>query len=100
MGHVDEKGIGIDDETHFTINFNNCRIFRFAGLNYLQYADVVSGVEGFTMVVRLIDRPDAQFIVKFMDFENKNLNFPILVTPDTIEGVEYFLSVRSVWIST
>ena len=41
------------DETHFVINMNNERTLRFRGDQAVKYADVVSGGEAMTMVVRI-----------------------------------------------
>ena len=57
------------DETHFVINMDNGRTLGFKGDTDVKYADVTSGGEAMTMVVRLnvrgIENP-------FMIFKNKD----------------------------
>eukprot|EP00171_Calliarthron_tuberculosum_P003520 IDg3520t1 len=52
-GQIDENDLGNADETHFLFNVDNGRTLGFAGQSEVKYADVVSGGEGMTMLVRL-----------------------------------------------
>ncbi len=49
-----------NDETHFVINMDNGRALGFAGDDNVKYADVVSGGEGITMILRLTGGKRAQ----------------------------------------
>lgn len=59
-GCVDENDVGNADETHLIINVENGRTLGFAGMSDMKYADVVSGGEGVTMLLRLSDGRDAR----------------------------------------
>lgn len=88
-GKVDESNLENADETHFIINVDNGKTLGFSGCDDVKYADVVSGGEGFTMVVRLSGGKQARVEPPFLVFVNKNRNYPIRGTPDCIEGVAY-----------
>ena len=68
-GKYDESTMENFDETHFVINMDNGRTLGFKGDTDVKYADVTSGGEAMTMVVRLnvrgIENP-------FMIFKNKD----------------------------
>ena len=74
------------DETHFVIDMDNGKTLGFRGDEHVKYADVTSGGESMTMVVRLnvhnIERP-------FMIFKNRDRNYPMYGVPDEIPGVTY-----------
>ena len=44
------------DETHFVINLDNGRTLGFRGDTTVKYAEVVSGGESMTMVIRISGR--------------------------------------------
>ncbi|KAL2642890.1 hypothetical protein R1flu_010477 [Riccia fluitans] len=52
-GQLDEDMVENVDETHFIINMDNGRTLGFQGDQEVQYADVVSGVQGMIMIVRM-----------------------------------------------
>ncbi|RLN44471.1 hypothetical protein BBJ28_00018722, partial [Nothophytophthora sp. Chile5] len=52
-GTLDENTMENIDETHFVIDFDNGKTLGFSGEKKIKYADVVSGGEGMTMVVRI-----------------------------------------------
>ena len=60
------------DETHFMINMDNGKTLWFSGDQKIGYADVTSGGEGMTMVVRLSGGPCARIEEPFMIFKNKD----------------------------
>lgn len=51
-GVVVDNDVENADETHFFINVDNGRTLGFRGSSDVKYTDVVSGREGFTMMVR------------------------------------------------
>lgn len=50
---LDEDDVGNADETNFLINMDNHRTFGPVGDQHIKYADVMSGTEGMTMMIRL-----------------------------------------------
>ena len=73
-GKMDENDVENADETNFIINVDNGRTLGFSGDKEVKYADVVSGGEGFTMVVRLNGGPDVRIAAPFMIFKNGDRN--------------------------
>jgi hypothetical protein len=53
IGIFDENLIKNIDETHFVINMDNGRTLEFQENTTVKYADVVSGGDSMTMVVRI-----------------------------------------------
>lgn len=49
----------------------------FYGESDVKFADLVSGCEGFTMLLRLTVGRDARITAPFMDFKFKDRNYPI-----------------------
>lgn len=98
-GKFDECDIGNADETHFIINVDNGHTLGFMGDSEVKYADVVSGGEGMTMVVRLSGGRDAMIEAPFMVFTNKKRSYPIKGTPDNIAGVAYRSGPKG-WMDT
>lgn len=98
-GVVDENDLENADETHFVINVDNGRTLGFCGSSDVKYADVVSGGEGFTMMVRLTGGRDARIANPFLVFTNKDCNYPIKGVPDDINGVAYRTGPKG-WMDT
>ena len=59
------------------------------GINNVNYADVVSGADGFTMVLRLRGGTNARLEAPFIIFKNRDSNYPMMNFPDNIEGISY-----------
>lgn len=85
----DENDVENPDETHFFINVYNGRTLVFCGSSVLKYADVVSGVEGFTMMVRLNGGQNARITNPFLVSTNKDCNYQIKGVPDDFDGAAY-----------
>lgn len=96
---VDENDIENADETHFMIDMDNGTTLGFAGDVEVKYADVVSGGEGMTMLVRLSGGRDARIEPVFMIFKNKDRHYPIRGTPDDVLGISYRSGPKG-WIDT
>lgn len=94
---IDENDVENADETSFAINFDNGKTLGFCGAAEVKYADVVSGGEGFTMLVRLSGGRDDKIEPSFVVFKNKDLKYPIRGVTDNVEGVEYRTGPK-VWI--
>jgi hypothetical protein len=77
------------DETHFVINVDNGRTLGVRGDDDVKYADVVSGGEGMTMMVRITGGPSALIQAPMMIFTNKSRSYPIMQVPDNVPGVSY-----------
>lgn len=88
-GALDENCVENIDETHFVVNMDNGRTLGFVGDDCTRYAEVVSGGDGMTMIVRITGGEHALIEVPFMVFTNKNRSYPIRGVPDNIPGVCY-----------
>ena len=88
-GELNENLVENIDETHFVINMDNGRTLGFRGDENVKYADVVSGDESLTMMVRITGGPDAHIEAPMMIFQNANRNYPIQGVPDNVPGVCY-----------
>ena len=88
-GTLDEGLVENIDETHFIINMDNGRTLGFAGDNNVKYADVVSGGEGMTMVVRITGGPYARIEPPMIIFCNSKRSYPIKGVADNVPGVSY-----------
>lgn len=71
---VDERNMYNADEMHVIINVDNVHPLGFLGGNNVKYADVVSGGEGFSMVVRFSGGTNFQIESPFMVFTNMDPN--------------------------
>ncbi|RLN67573.1 hypothetical protein BBJ28_00024453, partial [Nothophytophthora sp. Chile5] len=70
-GEINEDTVENIDETHFVFDFNNGKTLGFSGEKQIKYADVVSGGEEMTMVVRIsAQRPDRLGRVKTIFLDN------------------------------
>ncbi|OWY96290.1 hypothetical protein PHMEG_00033478 [Phytophthora megakarya] len=86
-GSLDEDAIANIDETHFVVDFDNGKTLGFSGEKHIKYADVVSGGEGLTMVVRLSGGASAQIFPPMMIFMNAEGNYPIRGVKDNVPGL-------------
>ncbi len=57
-GQLNENQIENADETHFVFNMDNGRTVGFRSQEHVRYADVPSGNEGITMMVRITGGKD------------------------------------------
>lgn len=94
-----EDDVGNADETHFILNMDNGRTLGFACETEVRYADVVSGGEAFTMMVRLSGGVHGRIEPPFIVFMNKNRSYPIKGVPDNVPGVAYRSGPKG-WIDT
>lgn len=88
-GELDEDSMENVDETHFIIDMNNGMSLGFSGDECVKFADVVSGGEGMTMIVRITGGKHAEIAAPFMIFQNKDRNYPIRGCADDVPGVSY-----------
>jgi len=94
-GALDEDLLENVDETHFVINMDDGRTLSFIGANDVRYADVSSGNDAITMVVRLTGGRKASIQPPFLIFLNKSRNYPIRGVPDDVPGVSYRTSPKA-----
>jgi hypothetical protein len=73
---LDENLLENMDETHF-VNVDNWRTLGIRGDNYAKYADVVSGGETMTMMLRIKGGVSSQIAAPMMIFTNNNRSYPI-----------------------
>lgn len=88
-GALKEEMIENADETHFIFNMDNGRTIGFRGDEEIKYADLVSGDEGITMMVRLTGGRDARIQPPMLIFKNDNCSYPIRGVIDNVPGVCY-----------
>ena len=60
-----------------------------SGADGVNYADVVGGADGFTMLLRLRGGPNSKLEAPFIIFKNRDSNYPMMNFPDNIERVSY-----------
>lgn len=94
-GTLQEDMIENVDETHFLINMDNGRTLGFAGDEKVKYADVVSGSEGITMIIRITGGKNAYIEPPFLVFKNANRSYPVRGVPDNVPGVSYRTSPKA-----
>ncbi|KAE9101766.1 hypothetical protein PF010_g14342 [Phytophthora fragariae] len=97
-GHLNEDAIENVDETHYVIDFDNDKTLGFAGEKSIKYADVVSGGEGMTMVVRISGGASGRIHPPMMIFQNASSSYPIRGVPDKTPGVCYRTGPKG-WMS-
>lgn len=96
-GLLNECDVENADETHFIINVDNGKTLGFKGDVEVRYADVVSGGEGMTMMVRISGGSQAVVENPFMIFKNQNCSYPIRGVSDDVPGVSYRTGAKG-WI--
>ncbi len=89
MWSLDENMVENTDETHFLMNQDNHCTLGYVREGNVSYADVVSGGEGMTIVLRISGGVNAKLESPFMIFKNRNRNYPIYGVPDNVPGVSY-----------
>ena len=88
-GNLVEDMVENMDETHFVFNMDDHTTLGFIGQAKVNYADVVSGGEGMTMVLRISGGVNSKIEAPFIIFTNKKRSYPIQGIPDDVEGVSY-----------
>lgn len=88
-GRLNENYVENADETHFVFNMDDGRTLGFRGDNSVKYADVVSGGEAITMMVRLTGGVNARIETPMLIFKNVKRSYPIQGVPDNVPGVCY-----------
>lgn len=88
-GDIDEDNIENADETHFVFNMDNGKTLAFIGDKEVKYADVVSGGEPITMMVRLTGGKNASIQPPMIVFKNQSRSYPIRGLQDNVPGVCY-----------
>lgn len=88
-GLLNETRIENADETHFVFNMDNGKTLGLKGDRHVKYADVVSGGDPITMMVRLTGGPNARIDPPILIFKNDNRSYPIRGVPDNVPGVCY-----------
>ena len=92
LGEYHEDYIKNVDDMHFVINMDNGRTLGFHGDQAVKYADVASGGEEMTLVVRITRGRRATIKPPINIFTNQTRNYPICRLQDNIPGTHlYFL---------
>jgi hypothetical protein len=77
------------EETHFVLDMRKGDIFVPKGVKDVKLIDIVSGSEGFTVVMTLKGGYDAKIMNVFVIFKNDNSSYPIQNVPDNVPNVTY-----------
>lgn len=96
-GRLNEDDVENSNEAHFVVNYDNGKTLGFWEDSEVRYADVVSGGEGMTMMVRLTGGSSSFLASPFMILQEEKGNYPIRSLPDDIPGVSYRTGPRG-WI--
>ncbi len=89
VGDMDENMVENMDETHFIYNMGDHKTLSIRGDKKVNYADVVSGGDGFTMALRLRGGVSARLEDPFLIFKNRDRNYPMANLQDNVPGVSY-----------
>ena len=89
IGVFDENFMENVEETHFVVNLDNDRTLGFRGDTTVKYAEVVSGGESMTMVIRISGGRRSMIKAPMLIFTNSSSNYPIRGLEDNIVGVCY-----------
>jgi hypothetical protein len=88
-GEFDENVMEKLDETHFVVNLDNGHTLGVRGDTSVTYAEVVSGGDSMTMVVRISGGRRSMIEAPMLIFTNAHRSCPIRGLEDTIPGVTY-----------
>lgn len=77
------------NEMHFYFNMDNGWTLGIRGDETIKYADVTSGGEGMTMMVRISGRKEYLVENPFMKLKSKDGNYPIRGAEDYVPGISY-----------
>ena len=90
----DENTMENMDETHFIFNMDDSKTLGLRGSANVNYADVVGGAEGFTLVLRLCGGCNAKLMNPCIIFKNRDRSYPMINLPDEILGISYCTKPR------
>lgn len=82
------------DETHVVFEKITAKTLEMKEDENVKFADVVSGGEGMTMMVKISGACDAQIRPPFLIFQNVASSYPILGCPDDVSGACYLTGPR------
>ena len=88
-GELNEDLVFNMDETHFVVNMDDKKTLALKGDTEIKYADVVSGDEGISMVLRMSGGEHSRLTCPMLIFKNKSRSYPIRNVPDDVPGVTY-----------
>jgi hypothetical protein len=88
-GIFDENLIKNIDKIHFVINMDNGRRLEFPEDTTMKYANVVSGGDSMTMVIRISRGRRSLIEAPMLIFTNRNSRYPIRGLDDNIPMVSY-----------
>lgn len=94
---LDEECISIANVTHVVINIDDGRTLGFENDQDIRYADITSGSEGMTIIVRINSRVNARISPRIIIFKNRKTKFPNV--PDNVSSVAYRTSPKE-WIDS
>jgi hypothetical protein len=77
------------DEAHFVVNMNNMRTLGFRGDTIISYAEVVSGGDSMTMVIRISGGRCSMIEVSMLIFTTSSGKYPIRGLDDNIPELCY-----------
>lgn len=77
------------DETHFVLNCDNGRTLEFRGGEVAKYADIASGGQAMTMMVKISGGRRATIEDPMLIFSNSNRSYHIQGLQDNVPGICY-----------
>lgn len=77
----------VDEMTLLIFDENNRHSLGFSGTEDIKNVDVVSGGEGLTMFVQVMEGRDSRIAPPFIVFQKKDQNYPIHIVPGNKENV-------------
>ena len=85
------------DKTHFVVNLDNSHILRFRRDTTVKYAEVVSGGNSITMVIKIYGGRESMIEMPMLIFTNLASNYPICNLEDNILRICYKIGPK-VWM--
>lgn len=86
-GALQDNNVENGDKTHFVINMNKGRTFGFIAEEKGKWVEIPPGGMGWKIVVRTSDARDVRIKNSFLDFKNKDHNYPIRRVSNNVVGV-------------
>lgn len=89
-----EEGMENVDETHFLSDMSDGRTLGFTNDDKVCYADVTSGTQCMTMLLRISCGRNANIEVPLLIVKNKDRNYPICSVPYNVPDIVYITRTK------
>lgn len=98
-GRHHEEDMLNSDETLFVIHLHTKNFLSYRGQQEIKYAEIVSGIDGITLLVTLSGGSDAKMEPSFMILKNDKRSFTIRNVKDNIPKITY-RSRPKTWVNS